>query len=565
MSRLTILVAIAGFSPLSFPGAVEAQGTSAYDSTFRQRRPPSRAGLEPSPIREAKQQGGQRRDGELIDDIEREKRIVVDRLESDVAKARRLIPTSPHLAQENLRIIQWAVSKQLDEDSPEGRSILKQVDAAYREALYREALGLGQEPSNRAAAPLARKAPARPVEGRIQKLYTGEKPVMVVIDKGSADGVKKDDRFEIIQTDSRGIQSKARDDIRIFLVYQRNSYGYYDGTRRLLVMDKVVLKVPTAIVQVARSPTRFEENAKAERTTPRNSSRTVPSTASAKRKSPPTADISYDMDYEGIIIRGTSTFTFSVVIEDVDESKNMALVRLQNIRRYWTAKNGQSKSGARESNIRSMPFTDPRGYYEYGAPAAWGDFVSVGDTTWISLKELKNRRGEAGDVTDTGKLVKDLENVRKGLEEGAKIKKALDDLSSSEPPSSSKPPKSTAKSRYATDEELFEAGRRMAEHDARIGGAVVQTWDVQRKSKRVGLTRDEVTYREIKATIKIKKSGTYTVTGGFYKDGKFQKGVFGDRYYATTSVTGDAGDQVEVTLRFDGAPVFGNTLHVTVD
>jgi hypothetical protein len=115
------------------------------------------------------------------------------------------------------------------------------------------------------------------------------------------------------------------------------------------------------------------------------------------------AEISYAMDYNGVFVRGVSTFIFTVAIQQIDDGKGKALVQLENIRRHWTAISNAGSSGVRETDIGSMPFTDPRGFKEYSAPSAWGKSVKIGDTAWIRLADLKNRRVEGGAADETGK------------------------------------------------------------------------------------------------------------------------------------------------------------------
>lgn len=76
---------------------------------------------------------------------------------------------------------------------------------------------------------------------------------------------------------------------------------------------------------------------------------------------PRTAEIDYPMNYGGLFVRGVSTFTFTVAIERIDEAEGKAFVRLENIRRYWTAISNGGSSGPRETDIVAMPFTDVRG------------------------------------------------------------------------------------------------------------------------------------------------------------------------------------------------------------
>ncbi len=60
----------------------------------------------------------------------------------------------------------------------------------------------------------------------------------------------------------------------------------------------------------------------------------------------------------------------------------------------------------------------------------------------------------------------------------------------------------------------------------------------------------------LKAQIKIKKTGNYTVVGGYVKGDCWHKGTFsGARYYKSTQLTGEAGDVITVTLRCSRPPL----------
>ncbi len=96
------------------------------------------------------------------------------------------------------------------------------------------------------------------------------------------------------------------------------------------------------------------------------------------------AEVSYEYAYNGLIVRGTSKFVFSVTVIELNSNRTQALVKVTNIRRSW---NGSP----REKDIRTMPFDDPRGYRTYAAPSDWGQRVDIGDTAWIDTSDLKQK------------------------------------------------------------------------------------------------------------------------------------------------------------------------------
>lgn len=88
-------------------------------------------------------------------------------------------------------------------------------------------------------------------------------------------------------------------------------------------------------------------------------------------------------------------------------------------------------------------------------------------------------------------------------------------------------------------------------YDGETGGAIVQSIDE---------ANDDNSTRKFTVTVKIKKTGSYVVAAGFVKNNKMHKGSFsGTKFYGTSTVTGDAGDQITVTIRRVSSPPLNNT------
>ena len=69
----------------------------------------------------------------------------------------------------------------------------------------------------------------------------------------------------------------------------------------------------------------------------------------------------------------------------------------------------------------------------------------------------------------------------------------------------------------------------------------------------------------IQATIKIVKSGSYVVIGGYYNGDCFQKGLFsGNQFFESTLVAGNADELVMVTLRVQHHPPVNTKVTVAV-
>jgi tetratricopeptide (TPR) repeat protein len=94
-------------------------------------------------------------------------------------------------------------------------------------------------------------------------------------------------------------------------------------------------------------------------------------------------------------------------------------------------------------------------------------------------------------------------------------------------------------------------------------GAYVQHY-THRRASEYRLTL-EYSYMEFNAQVKIVRTGTYTVRAGYWKDGDWHTGgITGKKYYAETSVRGEAGDTVVAIIRLDDKPPWNNTVHCAV-
>lgn len=94
---------------------------------------------------------------------------------------------------------------------------------------------------------------------------------------------------------------------------------------------------------------------------------------------------------------------------------------------------------------------------------------------------------------------------------------------------------------FASIAVLFLASAKASALDGETSGAYVQK--VERSNN------PEFGY-DYTVTVKITKKGAYTVAGGQSRGKGMIKGRFtGALYYGTTRITGDAGDQITVTIR----------------
>jgi len=233
--------------------------------------------------------------------------------------------------------------------------------------------------------------------------------------------------------------------------------------------------------------------------------------------------ISYSYEYHGLITHGTSKFVFNTKPVGISPDGAKVQLQLTRIKRYW---NDEIK----ESNIRSMPFTDPRGYKVYNSPPTWGDKTRVGDAVWVSIKTLKEGQDKPGQIADTGKGDKVAVAVAGTAIVGAVILKSGDSTAA----------KSTANEKSAKDGSVPNAT------------AYVQNCDY--KDIAGGKC-------EAKANIKFSRSGTVTVRAGFQRGGKFYESFLAT-FYSDRTIRGDAGDTVTVTLEFPepGNLIGGNKL-----
>ncbi|NLX97269.1 MAG: hypothetical protein GXY83_13930 [Rhodopirellula sp.] len=163
-----------------------------------------------------------------------------------------------------------------------------------------------------------------------------------------------------------------------------------------------------------------------------------------------------------------------------------------------------------------------------------------------------------------GGLLNILEKVARGATEARDTIVAVRDVMNVMSPNSNTSPATPSGSSTGAAQQAREAARAESAEQYTGSGAEVQTYHGEKVERETLFGKRWLL--QISATIRIRRDGIYTVTGGYYKKGEFHRGGFyGTEYYTTKTIRGVKGDQIEVVLDIPASPPWNSTIHVEVE